>query len=217
MSRLVLRLPQACQICFPASLPLGAHFDTSRLSLPSKPRILPLAALIYAPLAAGGLLWARLADDRCAWSFEPAWWEAPPAIRLAASIASGLALGIAVVAVTPWIVERAVWARALREEMKRIIDPLTPREITGLALASGIAEEIFFRGAMQPAWGLVITSVIFGAFHLGPRGVFPAWAIWAFVMGLSFGVIFEVTGSLWGPVVAHVWINQRNMLYLQRH
>jgi membrane protease YdiL (CAAX protease family) len=36
-------------------------------------------------------------------------------------------------------------------------------------------------------------------------------------MGLLLGVIFELTGVLWGPVLAHVWINQRNMTFIRRH
>jgi membrane protease YdiL (CAAX protease family) len=85
-----------------------------------------------------------------------------------------------------------------------------------LALTSGVAEELFFRGGMQPVLGLLATSVIFGALHVGPREVFPAWAIWAFLLGLVLGSIFALTGMLWGPILAHVWINQRNMMFLKR-
>ncbi|KPK15602.1 MAG: hypothetical protein AMJ62_08790 [Myxococcales bacterium SG8_38] len=142
---------------------------------------------------------------------------APFRTRLAVSLGLGLGVALVVVALTPRLVERAEWARALHAELKTIIAPLSKPEITMLALASGVAEEIFFRGAMQPVLGLVVASLIFGAFHLGPRKAFPAWAIWAFALGLLFGIIFELTGTLWGPVLAHVWINQRNMLFLRRH
>jgi membrane protease YdiL (CAAX protease family) len=97
------------------------------------------------------------------------------------------------------------------------VETLSSWEITLLALSSGFAEELFFRGAMQPALGLLLTSLIFGAVHTGPRRVFVAWSVWAFIMGLLFGVIFELSGVLWGPVLAHVWINQRNMAYMRRH
>ena len=126
-------------------------------------------------------------------------------------------MALAVVAVTPALVERTAWARALHEALKEIIGPLSIPEITLLALASGFAEELFFRGAMQPVLGLLITSLIFGAFHIGPKRVSLAWASWAFVMGLLFGLVFELTGVLWGPVLAHVWINQRNMAFIRRH
>jgi hypothetical protein len=121
-----------------------------------------------------------------------------------------------VVGMTPWLARRAEWAHALHRELKEIIDPLSDVEVTVLAVASGFGEEIFFRGAMQPVLGLLVTSLIFGAFHLGPRKTFPAWALWAFAVGLALGSIFELTGTLWGSILAHVWINQRNMMFLKR-
>lgn len=204
-------------MCVPLSLPPIAHFDTWPQSLPSTPRITSLALLIYGPLTLGGLLWAQMSRERWAWSLDTAWMAAPFGMRLVASLGLGLAVALLVVALTPRLVERAEWARALHSELAPIIAPLSRTEITILALASGVAEEIFFRGAMQPVLGLVIASSIFGALHLGPRKAFPAWAVWAFALGLLFGLIFELTGILWGPVLAHVWINQRNMLFLRRH
>ena len=203
-------------MCIPTSLPPEPHFDTSPQTLPSPSRITSLALLIYVPLTLGGLLWAKVAGGRWAWSLDEPWLVAPFWIQLMISMALGLATALAVVVMTPRLVERTEWARALHSQLKEVIAPLSPAEITVLALASGLAEEIFFRGAMQPVLGLLVTSLIFGAFHLGPREVFPAWAIWAFVIGLLFGSIFELTGVLWGPVLAHVWINQRNMMFIKR-
>ena len=101
--------------------------------------------------------------------------------------------------------------------MKPIVETLSSAEIFFLALASGFAEELFFRGAMQPVVGLIVTSLVFGAAHTGPKRVFLVWSIWAFVMGLAFGLIFEATGVLWGPVLSHVLINDRNMTYMRGH
>ncbi len=196
---------------------LKAHFDTSRSTLPSPTRITTLAFVVYGPLAVGALAWAWLGRGRFAWTLEAPWLSAPYLERLALSLALGLVLALTVVAMTPLLVERTQWARALHVELGALISPLSPTEITWLALASGFAEELFFRGAMQPVLGLLITSVIFGAVHVGPKPVFVAWTAWAFVMGLLLGVIFELTGVLWGPVLAHVWINQRNMTFIRRH
>ena len=203
-------------MCVPTSLPLEAHFDTWPQTLPSPRRITSLALLIYVPLTLGGLLWAKVAGSRWAWSLDEPWLLAPFWVRLSISLALGFVSALAVVAVTPRLVERSRWARALHSQLKEVIAPLCPGEITALALASGFAEEVFFRGAMQPVLGLLATSLIFGAFHFGPREAFPAWAFWAFVIGVVFGSIFELTGVLWGPVLAHVWINQRNMMFIKR-
>lgn len=172
--------------------------------------------LVYAPLTVGALLWAWGSERRLAWALEAPWMGGSYVFRLLTSIGLGLGLAVAVVAITPTFVERTRWGRDLHHELADLIRALSPSEIMALALSSGIAEELFFRGAMQPVLGLLLSSAIFGLVHVGPRKVFLAWIAWAFVMGLLFGMIFELTGILWGPVLAHVWINQRNMTYIRR-
>lgn len=140
----------------------------------------------------------------------------PYGVRLAISLASGLALGVAVVRITPVLVEHAEWAKALQRELRPVVEEASPADVTWLAISSGVGEELFFRGAMQPVLGLWVTSLIFGAVHIGPKRLFVTWSVWAFVMGVLLGLIFAWTGVLWGSVVAHVWINQRNLRYIQR-
>lgn len=185
--------------------------------MPLSIRITSLAVLVYAPLTAAALAWARFGQDRHAWVLDAPALEWGFPARAALSLALGAGLAAMVVSTTPLLLERARWARALHEELRPIVETLSSWEITLLALSSGFAEELFFRGAMQPAIGLLLTSLIFGAVHTGPRRVFVAWSVWAFIMGLLFGVIFELSGVLWGPILAHVWINQRNMAYMRRH
>jgi len=199
------------------ALQLPAYFDTSYSILPSPTRISTLALVVYGPLTVGALAWAWLTGGRLAWSLDVCWLSVPYPARLALSLGLGLSLALVVVAVTPHLVERAEWARALHLELKEMISPLSSAEIYILALASGFAEELFFRGAMQPVLGLFWTSLIFGAVHVGPKPLFFAWATWAFVLGLLLGLIFELTGVLWGPILAHVLINQRNMTFIRRH
>ncbi len=201
--------------CFP--LPLDRHFDTSRSTLPSHARITTLAAIVYAPLTVIALVWAWLGGRRYAWELGAAWMNGGYPRRLLLSLMLGFALGLAVVALTRQLVARMQWARELHRELSSIVGELSPRQITWLALSSGFAEELFFRGAMQPVLGLWLTSLIFGAVHVGPKRVFVAWAMWAFVMGVLLGAIFELTGVLWGSVLAHVWINQRNMRFIHRY
>ncbi|MBT8469381.1 MAG: CPBP family intramembrane metalloprotease [Deltaproteobacteria bacterium] len=185
--------------------------------MPSPSPITKFALVVYIPLALVALAWAWLDGNRLAWSLDTYWLSESYPIRLALSLALGFALALVVVAATPALVKRAAWARGLHAELKEIISPLSSSEITVLAVASGLSEELFFRGALQPVLGLLLTSVIFGALHVGPKRVFLAWTFWAFVMGLLFGSIFELTGVIWGPVLAHVGINQRNMTFIRRH
>ena len=41
--------------------------------------------------------------------------------------------------------------------------------------------------------------------------------VWATVMGLAFGALFQLTGSLMGPIAAHALINGVNLTYLRAH
>jgi hypothetical protein len=185
--------------------------------LPSPTPITKLALIVYIPLALVALAWAWLDGNRLAWSLDASWLSESYPVRLGLSLALGFALALVVVAATPALVKRTAWARVLHAELKEIISPLSSSEITLLAVASGLSEELFFRGAIQPVLGLLLTSVLFGALHVGPKKVFLAWTFWAFVMGLLLGSIFQLTGVLWGPVLAHVGINQRNMTFIRRH
>ena len=173
--------------------------------------------MIYAPLSVGALAWAWFGQERWAWSLPSPILNASYPARFAASLGLGLALALLVIVSTPWLLRRTAWARTLHEELKPIIEGLSAKDILLLALASGFAEELFFRGAMQPVLGLLATSFIFGAVHTGPKRVFLWWSAWAFVMGLLFGAIFEATGVLWGAVMAHVLINERNMTFMKGH
>ncbi|MBT8482922.1 MAG: CPBP family intramembrane metalloprotease [Myxococcales bacterium] len=185
--------------------------------MPSTTPITKLALIVYVPLALVALAWSWFGGHRLAWSLDASWLSAPYPLRLGLSLALGLALTLVVVTATPVLVRRTAWARELHSELKELIAPLSPSEISLLALASGLSEELFFRGAVQPVLGLFLSSLIFGALHVGPKKVFLAWTFWAFLIGLAFGSIFALTGVLWGPVLAHVGINQRNMTFIRRH
>ena len=85
-----------------------------------------------------------------------------------------------------------------------------------LAFASGVAEEMFFRGALQPAVGLVWASVLFGACHFLPRKELVLWSVYAVAMGFALGWLFEATGHLVAPMAAHVLVNAVNLPRLAR-
>ena len=131
------------------------------------------------------------------------------------SFVAGLVLAAAVIAHTRQLVATTRWARALHEHFRRLLGPLEPREIATLAVASGVAEELFFRGALQPTLGLVAASAIFGAAHLGPGRRFFTWTLWAGLMGFAFGGLYLVTGSILAPIVAHVSINHENLHFIE--
>lgn len=91
-------------------------------------------------------------------------------------------------------------------------------------LWAGIGEEIFFRGylyrGLRGRWGVgaaaAVSSILFGIRHatqLGllapdyPWGAAIAWSLFASVAGLGFCWLFQKTGSLTAPVLAHYILN----------
>ncbi|MFP2906959.1 CPBP family intramembrane glutamic endopeptidase [Pyxidicoccus sp. 3LFB2] len=80
--------------------------------------------------------------------------------------------------------------------------------LTGVSVAAPLCEEFFFRGIFQkgltprapasPMRALVVSSVVFSAFHLDPVG-FAART----ELGLLFGYLYLRTGSLWPSIGAH--------------
>lgn len=106
--------------------------------------------------------------------------------------------------------------RELKAVITRYLGPVTAPMAVYLSVITSFGEELLFRGAMQPFAGLVLTSVLFGLLHMGQRGVVSAWSIWALIAGLLLGWIYEDTGSLWPPIIAHFGVNCWSILNLRR-
>ncbi len=167
------------------------------------------AGVFYGVLAGAGLLWCRLRTG--AWL---------PSSLAGGDPLAGVGLGVATagveIAVTGILLERAPCFRRLAEEFRGLLGPLDTRTAAVLALASGPAEEIFFRGAMQPVFGLAATSLLFGLVHCGPGRRYLVWTAFAVVMGFLLGGILELTGSLLGPILVHTAVNGVNLLRIGR-
>ncbi len=106
--------------------------------------------------------------------------------------------------------------RQLKELVRRLLGPTKWPVSVYLALLSAFGEELLFRGAIQPALGLVLTSIIFGLMHLGPDGRISSWSIWALLAGLLMGWLYEQSGQLWSSILAHFLVNLISLLRLQR-
>lgn len=108
--------------------------------------------------------------------------------------------------------------------MRRISDELAPILVDGVdrsslvlvSLFSGIGEEVLFRGAVQPEFGLVVAALAFGLVHIGPDRRYLLWTAWAVLAGFLFGFLYEFSGGLLAPVIAHATHNAATFLLWKR-
>ncbi|MCB8965053.1 MAG: CPBP family intramembrane metalloprotease [Bacteroidales bacterium] len=76
-----------------------------------------------------------------------------------------------------------------------------------IALLPALGEELIFRAIIQKhlsritksqVWGIVISALLFSAFHLQFQGFLPRFAL-----GAMFGLMYAWSGSIWLPIAAH--------------
>jgi uncharacterized protein len=137
--------------------------------------------------------------------------------RVLAGLALGISFGIFVARLTRYSVYRFEWAKSLHTEFRGLFGPLRNIDIIAYAGLSAAAEEIFFRGAVQQALGIVAAGLIFGALHIGPGKKFLPWPVQASVMGFAFGGLYWLTGDLIAPTVAHFTVNYQNLHFINRY
>jgi membrane protease YdiL (CAAX protease family) len=123
----------------------------------------------------------------------------------------GLLAGLAVVTLSGFTMRRTAWGRKLAETFAAILGPLSRSQAWVLALLSGFGEEIFFRGLLQPALGLVITSLLFGLAHFLPRREILPWTLFSIGAGFLLGWLYQFSGNLVAPIACHVLVNGINL------
>lgn len=132
-----------------------------------------------------------------------------------------LFIGVAVVGVTVisgLILYRLVPVlRGISDEIApHLVDGARRRDLILVSILSGVGEEVFFRGALQPLLGLVVASLLFGALHIGPDRRYLVWTLWAVGAGFLFGALYLWTGGMLAPVTAHVLHNATTLLIWKR-
>ena len=177
---------------------------------PTGSRIYRIAWALYLVLAVAGAVWMGI--DRGGLALgqlitPERWWR---------DLLWGLGGGAVLLAL--WEAGRRVLplARELERAIAEVLAGIEPSEALALALLSGFAEELFFRGAVQGEWGLWIATALFALLHTGPGRPFRLWTAFAAVAGLVFGLLALHTGSLLAPISAHVAVNAINLRRLAR-
>ncbi len=169
-----------------------------------------MVLVLYLGLGSAGVVWSVLRG-------HPFFWRLPdhPSRNPWMGALVGVAMGFGIVFVSRLAAHRFEWARSLHRDFRARLGPLPDSEILILAGASSIGEEVFFRGAMLPAWGLAISSIVFSLLHIGPRLRYLPWTVSALGAGLMFGQLFAWSGDLTGSVLAHFTVNFLNFRHLR--
>lgn len=91
------------------------------------------------------------------------------------------------------------------ENVRRIVSsaPL-PARVLSFTLTP-LAEETFFRGFLQPRFGILPQSAAFAFFHFGYGSITEVAG--ALSAGIVLGLLYKKTGSLAVPIVAHTLYN----------
>ncbi|MFK7896364.1 MAG: lysostaphin resistance A-like protein [Myxococcota bacterium] len=177
---------------------------------PVDPQDLMRAGLVfYGVMGCGALLWRMWTPGESI--FHPSIAAAETAWSPLAAIGVGALAGLAAIAISEALTQWSDLGEALADLLGEGVAGLSVADGILLALASGFAEEMFFRGALQPAVGLFWASLAFGACHFMPRRELALWSAFAVVMGVGFGALFEWTGQLAAPIAAHVVVNAVNL------
>ena len=188
---------------------MGQPGETPPETLPGD-QLYRIAWVFYLFLAIGGAIWvgARTGRIGLALFVDPAGWWVDLGLGLAAG---GLLLGL-------WQLGLRLLpsAGALEDKLAEMLRGVEIPEVVALALLSGFAEELFFRGAVQGSWGWPIATILFALLHVGPGPTFRAWPIYAGLAGLVFAGLMEWRGNLLAPVLAHALVNAVNLGRLAR-
>ncbi len=162
------------------------------------------ATIFYAVLALLAWGWAGVFDIALLGETSPS----VPAVF------HGFILGIGVVVLSGALYAGSRSVRRSSEILEQFLRGTTVLGAVWLALISGFAEEVMFRGALFGQLGLIGTSIFFGLCHFVPLRAFWWYPIYAAFAGYLFGVLRGSSGSVWPCVVAHVVINGINLSWL---
>jgi membrane protease YdiL (CAAX protease family) len=124
-------------------------------------------------------------------------------VDLGLGLGAGLLLLVLWEGVRRWVAA----ARELEDALAALLTGLPREEALALAFLSGFAEELFFRGAMQGSFGVVVTTLLFAMLHRGPGPAFRIWPWFALLAGALFGGLQLWRGNLLAPVAAHILVN----------
>jgi membrane protease YdiL (CAAX protease family) len=123
----------------------------------------------------------------------------------------GLAAGIVLVPVGDWaagllsnLTSAHCLAQQVQVEQALTGTGRTALEQIGVAVAAGVCEETLFRGALQPRFGILLSSTLWASYHLQYtcNGLPSSSNLYILLLGFAFGGLRKA-GGLWPAIIAH--------------
>eukprot|EP00258_Populus_trichocarpa_P046888 XP_024462907.1 uncharacterized protein LOC7494799 [Populus trichocarpa] len=103
------------------------------------------------------------------------------------------------------------FAESTEAANQQVLTSLQPLDYLVVSFLPGVTEELLFRGALLPLFGMdwksvLLAATIFGVLHLG-NGRKYSFAIWATFVGFVYGYATIVSSSLVVPMASHALNN----------
>ena len=97
------------------------------------------------------------------------------------------------------------YARDIQDSLE-VITSSSPSYLAAplIGLSAGIGEELLFRGALQPRYGIVLSSVLFALLH--SQYGFSFITLSTFLLGCTFGLLAKRYGVI-HAIIAHTIYN----------
>jgi membrane protease YdiL (CAAX protease family) len=164
-----------------------------------------------AGLALAGLLWVWLRAIEVSYRFDL------PALGQGLLAAAGFAfLNFILYGIAKRSGRPAPVLAFLENELFPLFRSVSTGDLVLLVVLAGLGEEILFRGAIQQEIGLWGASLVFGILH-GPSRSLWVLALWATLMGALLGLLYQVSGNLVVPALAHALYDGVALGYVRRH
>lgn len=173
--------------------------------------VLSTVILIEAALLAVAAVWCKAASiDLLPKLVNFEFWH------LLYGLITGLALSLFGFSLTRF--EKLESFKSFHKLVYEIMGPLFAQskviDIALIAASSGFCEEVFYRGVLQNQFGIFVASLIFGICHFAGRK-YLLYVLWATLAGYLFGRLFEISHSLWLPIIVHAVSNFTSILILR--
>lgn len=144
---------------------------------------------------------------------------------LAPALGASALMTAATLVFTSFGARRWAWVQELETAFRRVLGPQDLSTVLFFALSSGVSEELFFRGMLQPALvkmlgspalGLILATAAFTAAHVPLERGLRYWPPFVFVLGFFLGAVTLASGNILPAILCHATINAVNLRRITR-